>query len=44
MTMSLNIKDIVKKLDKNQKKNFEIKIPEGYQEMTLDQLQGLGGM
>jgi GLPGLI family protein len=44
MTMTLNIKDIVKKLDKNQKKNFEIKIPEGYQEMTLDQLQGLGGM
>lgn len=44
MTMSLNIKDIVKKLDKNQKKNFEIKIPEGYQEMTLDQLQGLGRM
>lgn len=44
MTMSLNIKDIVKKLDKNQKKNFEIKIPEGYKEMRLDQLQGLGGM
>jgi GLPGLI family protein len=44
MTMVLTVSEIVKKLDKSQKKNFEIKIPEGYTEMTLDQLQGLGGM
>jgi GLPGLI family protein len=44
MTMVLTVSDIVKKLDKSQKKNFEIKIPEGYTEMTLDELQGLGGM
>ena len=44
MTMVLTVSEIVKKLDKSQKKNFEIKIPEGYTEMTLDQLQVLGGM
>lgn len=44
MTLVLTVKDIVKKLDKQQKKFFDLKIPEGYTEMTLEELQGLGGL
>jgi GLPGLI family protein len=45
LKMVMKATSIKKGLDKAEKKKmFSLKIPEGYQEMTMEELQGMGGM
>ena len=43
MNMRFTVSEVIKKLDKNSSELFSTKIPDGYEEMTMEEFKSLGG-